>query len=197
MSTSSALPTVGWQYDALTQIQGWAQGEPDILAVRAHGSLVGADGIDTLSDLDVTITADDPQECAKRFTEMVTARLSPVFAHASSKRCDGMTLRLVLADLRRIDASIDFPPPEVCGAVPAPSLPSAQSTAIRSQFDNMLNDFLFEAVLAATKAGRGDMLIAAHLTHGLARHILVGAMLMRDRDTGTRHHRHGGTLHDR
>ena len=40
------------------------------------------------------------------------------------------------------------------------------------------------------------MLIGAHLTLQLARHILVIAMLIRDRKAGTNHHRFGGTRWD-
>ncbi|MDT9689486.1 hypothetical protein Q5762_14295 [Streptomyces sp. P9(2023)] len=36
----------------------------------------------------------------------------------------------------------------------------------------------------------------AHLTLQLARHVLVAAMLLRDRDTGTDHHRFGGSRWD-
>jgi hypothetical protein len=66
----------------------------------------------------------------------------------------------------------------------------------RDPFDTLTNDFLFGAVLAAVKVGRADLLITSHLALGLARHLLVAAMLLRDRDTGTRHHRHGGTGHE-
>lgn len=41
-----------------------------------------------------------------------------------------------------------------------------------------------------------DILIGAHLTLQLARHILVIAMLLRDRDAGTAHHRFGGSRWD-
>lgn len=60
----------------------------------------------------------------------------------------------------------------------------------------LVNDFRFDAVLAAVKAARGDVLIGAHLTLQLARHILVIAMLIRDRDAGTTHHRFGGSRWD-
>jgi hypothetical protein len=56
--------------------------------------------------------------------------------------------------------------------------------------------FRFEAVLAAVRAARGDVLIGAHLTLQLARHVLVIAMLLRDRDARTDHHRHGGSRSD-
>ncbi|MFF4520436.1 hypothetical protein [Streptomyces bluensis] len=60
----------------------------------------------------------------------------------------------------------------------------------------LVTAFRFDAVLAAVRAARGDMLIGAHLTFQLARHILVIAMLIRDREAGTNHHRFGGTRWD-
>ncbi|MBR7828166.1 hypothetical protein KDK95_17750 [Actinospica sp. MGRD01-02] len=46
------------------------------------------------------------------------------------------------------------------------------------------------------KAARSDVLIGAHLTLGLARHVLVAAIILRDHDERTSHHRYGGTAHD-
>ena len=51
-------------------------------------------------------------------------------------------------------------------------------------------------VLAAVNAARGDVLIGAHLTLQLARHVLEMAMLLRDRDAGTTPHRFGGSRWD-
>jgi hypothetical protein len=193
MPEPHTLPPLGWQHEALAELRTWAAHEPEILGLTTHGSAAGSEEPDEYSDLDVTITSTDPLGCAARLTDVMTARFTPVFASASSTRKDGITLRLVLKDLRRIDATITLSHPEPSHAVTAP----VQDGSLRREFDTLINDFLFEAVLAAVKAGRGDLLIAAHLTYGLARHILTGAMLMRDRDTGTRHHRHGGTGHDR
>lgn len=191
--TELALPANGWQRDALTRLSGWVAREPEVVALRAHGSaaLVG-ETLDAFADLDVSITALDPQACAERLIDMVTASFAPVFASARHAHEGGIVLRLVLVDLRRIDASIT-PPQAEFARTPRETSLDAQ---MRDEFDALTNDFLFEAVLAATKAGRADLLIASHLTLGLARHLLVGGMLLRDRDTGTRHHRHGGTGHD-
>ncbi|EST26959.1 hypothetical protein M878_26045 [Streptomyces roseochromogenus subsp. oscitans DS 12.976] len=62
--------------------------------------------------------------------------------------------------------------------------------------DPLVNDFRFDAVLAACKAARRDVLIGAHLALGLARHILVVGMVLRDQAKSTTHHRHGGTRYD-
>jgi hypothetical protein len=60
----------------------------------------------------------------------------------------------------------------------------------------LIGNFRFDAVLAAVKAARGDVLIGAHLTLQLARHVLEMAMLLRDQDAGTTHHRFGGSRWD-
>ncbi|MEV0370571.1 hypothetical protein AB0I10_12180 [Streptomyces sp. NPDC050636] len=58
---------------------------------------------------------------------------------------------------------------------------------------DLINEFRFDAVLAAIKAARQDVLIGAHMTLQLARHVLVAAMLLRDRDIATNHHRFGNS----
>lgn len=60
----------------------------------------------------------------------------------------------------------------------------------------MVEEFFCDAILAAVKAARHDLLIGAHLTLGLARHVLVAAMILRDHDERTTHHRYGGTVYD-
>jgi hypothetical protein len=161
--------------------------------VRSYGSAsLGERCLDIFSDLDVSITAADPRTCAERLSSMMAGSFARIFASARHEHAGGIVLRFVLADLRRIDASIT--PPSVKSAQAGDGTPL--SAPSRDETDLLVNDFLFEAVLAAVKAGRGDLLIASHLTFGLARHLLVAAMLLRDRDTGTRHHRYGGTGHD-
>lgn len=187
--TDFFLPATGWQYDALARLSAWAAQDPDVVALRAYGSVEASEEIDAFSDLDVSITAPDPETCAEHLIEMTTSWFAPVFASSRHPHERGLTLRLVLVDLRRIDASIRLPQDQSARR-PRPAAPSADP------FEALTNDFLFDAVLAAVKAGRADLLIASHLTLGLARHLLVGGMLLRDRDLGTRHHRHGGTAHD-
>lgn len=184
-------PDAGWQHEAFSRLSEWAARRPGVVAIRVHGSVANGD-LDAFSDLDVSITSLDPAEFGGRFTDFVAASLAPVFASSHHSHDGSVTLRLVLTDLRRIDASITPPPTRR-----APVLSQPPATALsRDPFEALTNDFLFEAVLAGVKAGRGDLLIASHLTLGLARHLLVGAMMLRDRDTGTRHHRYGGTSHD-
>jgi hypothetical protein len=100
-------------------------------------------------------------------------------------------VRLVLSDLRRIDITATAP----AGGGQSPAA-AAQNQSPPDPIAELIGTFQFEAVLAAVKAARHDVLIGAHLTLQLARHILVIAMLLRDRDAGTAHHRYGGSRWD-
>jgi hypothetical protein len=97
----------------------------------------------------------------------------------------------VLRDLRRIDITATAP----AGGEQRPA-PAGRSRDAAEAAAELADSFRFDAVLAAVKAARGDVLIGAHLTLQLARHILVIAMLLRDRDAGTAHHRYGGSRWD-
>ena len=99
-------------------------------------------------------------------------------------------MRLVLSDLRRIDITATAP----AGGEQSPA--AAQNQSPPDPIAELIGTFKFDAVLAAVKAARHDVLIGAHLTLQLARHILVIAMLLRDRDAGTAHHRYGGSRWD-
>ncbi|MCF3131736.1 hypothetical protein [Streptomyces olivochromogenes] len=44
--------------------------------------------------------------------------------------------------------------------------------------NELINDCRFDAVMAAVKAAREDVLIGGHLTLQLARHVLVAALLL-------------------
>ena len=59
------------------------------------------------------------------------------------------------------------------------------------QFEQMANGFWFKGMLAANKAARNELLVAAHLALDMARDCLVLAMMIRNRATGTDHHRDG------
>jgi hypothetical protein len=95
-----------------------------------------------------------------------------------------------LSDLRPIDISA-APPEPPCGTAQATDPGQRQDPA--EAVAGIVASFGFDAVLAAVKAARGGILTGAHLTLQLARHVLVIAMLLRSRDAGTDHHRHGGS----
>jgi hypothetical protein len=89
-----------------------------------------------------------------------------------------------LSDLRRIDISA-APPEPPCGTAHATDPGQRQDPA--EAVAGIVASFRFDTVLAAVNAARGGILIGAHLTLQLARHVLMIAMLLRDRDAGTDH----------
>jgi hypothetical protein len=176
----------------LPVLAGLASEDARVSDLRAHGSASGtAAAADRWSDLDVLVTATEPIEAAESLARRIGDRVAPVFAASRNGSASGYCVRLVLADLRRIDISA-VPPSDGTGQALEPGQHQEPSEAVAET----LADFRFEAVLAAVKAARGDVLIGAHLTLQLARHVLVIAMLLRDRDAGTDHHRHGGSRWD-
>lgn len=60
-----------------------------------------------------------------------------------------------------------------------------------ADFVRLVNAFRFKGMLAVTKAARNEMLVALHLSLDLVRDCLLLAMWLRDRNTGTDHHRDG------
>jgi hypothetical protein len=190
--TSSGQPGDSWQQSTLPELAGLAAEDARISDFRVHGSSSGtAACVDRWSDLDVLITAAEPAAAAESFARRIGCRLSPVFAADRSESPSACCVRLVLRDLRRIDITAAAPAGD--GQYPAAVAPD-QGPA--DAVARLIGSFQFDAVLAAVKAARGDVLIGAHLTLQLARHILVIAMLLRDRDAGTAHHRYGGSRWD-
>ncbi|NUK14040.1 hypothetical protein [Streptomyces lunaelactis] len=186
------LPRRGWQRQILPLLTKLAAEDGRIRDLRPHGSVLDSEaGIDCWSDLDLVITTEAPSSVAEDFAQQISARLSPIFSRSRSGDAGRYSLRLVLSDLRRLDITAVVPtdrqaPPSIIQVDDEPASAVAE----------LVNSFRFDAVLAAVKAARDDVLIGAHLTLQLARHVLVAAMLLRDRDSGTDHHRFGGSRWD-
>jgi hypothetical protein len=185
-------PGDGWQQRTLAELAGLVSEDARISGLRMHGSASGtAASADRWSDLDLIITATAPALVTEDLARQIGSRLSPVFAASRSGNASTYCVRLVLRDLRRIDITATAP---AAGEQDPASTGRSQDPA--DAVAELIGAFRFDAVLAAVKAARGDVLIGAHLTLQLARHILVLAMLLRDRDARTAHHRFGGSRWD-
>ncbi|MFE2104527.1 hypothetical protein ACFXAF_01435 [Kitasatospora sp. NPDC059463] len=163
--------------------------DPRVRDLRVHGSAgAGGGDVDLWSDLDLVLTTDHhPAQVAEEFAGLALSRLGPLFTASHEATANGYGLRLVLVDLRRIDVTVR--------AVGNSRDPDAAAPAA-DPLAELVEAFRFDGVLAAVKAARGDVLIGSHLALQLARHLLVAAMILRDRQSGTTHHRHGGTVWD-
>jgi hypothetical protein len=186
------LPPPGWQAELLPVLDDLARRDPQVRDVHVHGSAAGsAPDLDCWSDLDLVVVTDDPQDVARGVVDRLLGEMPPLFAISHGGTPTRPVTRLVFRDLRRLDLTVTTcadAQPHGRAAAPAPSEADPMET--------LINSYRFDAVLAAVKAARGDLLIGAHLTLQLARHVLVAAMLLRDRDAGTNHHRRGGTKWD-
>jgi len=185
------LPSPGWQHRTLTILADLAQSDDRIHELRAYGSAaVEGAGTDQWSDLDVLLRADEPAAVADDLTQLIASSLAPVFTSSRDDSPGRCGVRLVLRDLRRLDITVVSSRPSSSTASCAPIGQSG------SELADVARAFRFDAVLAATRAARADLLIASHLTLQLPRHLLVAAMILRDRHAGTTHHRYGGSRWD-
>jgi hypothetical protein len=149
----------GWQQDLLERLISVLPAE----SVSAYGSVTRAGELDRWSDLDVRVRVHHPLHVERA----LAARLWTWQEHRGTTAHE---LRLVTTDGRRVDMTIDGPPP----VLPRP--PADQ--AVR-----------FDAALAAVRLGRGNLLIGLHLVLGIGREALVRSMETADLATGTVHHR--------
>lgn len=185
------MPTRGWQVPLAAALAEFARADPSVAGVEVHGSTAGQpDVVDQWSDLDLLTTALDARSVAENLAGQIAACHAPIFASHRSGGPDRHTVRLLLTDLRRIDITV------VPTTSPKPRPAGTARSDLSQALNTVVEEFFFDAVLAGVKAARSDMLIGAHLTLGLARHVLVAAMILRDHDERTTHHRFGGTGHD-
>ena len=131
--------------------------------IDPYGSVTEAALLDGWSDLDVVITSRE----AFDVEEALQGRL---WAFQSTSDGGAQVVRAVLADGRRVDATIHGAP----GRLPAPPAD---------------NDVRFDTALAAVRFGRGCRLIGLHLTLGVIQEALVYRMVAADRAVGTTRHR--------
>jgi hypothetical protein len=131
--------------------------------IEPYGSVTEPASLDGWSDLDIVLTSRE----AFDVEEALRGRL---WASQSTSDGDAQVVRAVLADGRRIDATIHGAP----GMLPTPPAD---------------NDVRFDAALAAVRFGRGSHLIGLHLTLGVIQEALVHRMIVADRAAGTTHHR--------
>ena len=131
--------------------------------IDPYGSVTDPALLDGWSDLDVVITS----RAAFDVEEALQGRL---WAFQSTSDGDAQVVRAVLVDGRRVDATIHG----ASGMLPTPPAD---------------NDVRFGTALAAVRSGRGNHLIALHLTPGVIQEALVHRMVAADRAVGTTHHR--------
>lgn len=180
-----------WQQETLKRITQAFSGDSSVREVVPLGSLSDKSDIDQWSDLDVGIVVDT--NAFSNFypsTEWIN-QFGDIYALDQSSAPNKGTSRIVFVDGSRVDFSISSDKDLLQSELPATS-GEAQTASLQ----NLSNEFKFEAFLAVSKVARNDLLIGAHLILGLERKCLVLAMMLRDRELGTVHHRHGGSFNE-
>lgn len=208
----------GWQDATLAEIRALLEPDGDAVALVLFGSLCGPpEQIDWWSDIDVMLVATDGAR--ERFfpSPAWLGALGGLYTWECSSYERSGAIRAVFTDLRRIDVVVveehvvadianwkNHPlrgprhaifsrsraVDDAIASMPETRPPARPATP--EEFEEMCRGFWFGAHIALKKAVRGDLLIAAHLAIGLVRECMVVSMLLRDRDAGTRYHRHGG-----
>jgi hypothetical protein len=207
---------VAWQSDAIARLTSVLEPDETVHGLAVIGSLAqpGAQR-DDCSDLDLVLVLGDP--ASPRFWPSVEWLdcLGEKYTYSLAEDRGMRSVRMWYQDGRRVDVvivnesdiedfahRIDTPIRYGCrvlfsrssriGAVFSSAVPAdrASETAIHD-LERVCNDFWFKGMLAVSKVARHDLLVALHLTLDMIRDCCVLGMLLRDHESGTRHHREG------
>lgn len=172
-----------WQAELAVRALRAAERAPGVAEVALAGSLADGRGVDDWSDVDLHVRLADGGPA--RFDPAGwAAQLGGVWALTCQHSPRGLVVRVVYDDGRRLDVVVD-------GAGGGGGAAGAAGSDAAE-----LMEFRHAAALAVVKLARDDLLIGAHLALGLVQRCLVLAMLLRDRQLGTAHHRVGGPFND-
>ncbi len=202
------------QWQAVETLHDALLADERVRGLVLAGSLVSSEAVaDRWSDADVVVVVADEAKASFCATTDWLACVGEVYATEATQQGPFFVVRAFLTSGLRVDAVI-APESALAGTSIWPvnslsygfrclfsrspaldlaltSVPGPSPTAAPDCLDEMARDFRFKAMLAASKAARYDLLVALHLTLDLARDCTVLAMLLRDRELGTDHHRNG------
>lgn len=181
-----------WQLELLSAIEERTTETAGVAGLWVLGSARQPELVDQWSDLDIGLVLTGPVRLQSLLHERDV--VWAVDHQAGELRS---TARVVLADGRRLDvvvssgADLDRSGGRCVGRGRGSVQPGGGALVVDPPTDPAAGEARFVAALALVKYGRGDRLIASHLTLELAQLCLVQAMLLRDADEGTASHRFG------
>ncbi len=207
------MRTNGWQAETITALTGLLEDDPTVRALVLFGS--AASGMcDAWSDIDLLLVVDEQALWHFFPTLDWLQALGEVYAFEQFPQVHGGLTRVCFSDLRRLDfvivcesfvAQQDWSAKLSGGAHPLFSRSAAVERLLATtqvqppprliapeEFERMVQQFWYKAVMATTKVVRNDQLIALHLALELLQECCVLQMLLRDRVSGTNQHRDGG-----
>jgi hypothetical protein len=187
-----------WHSDALCEIAAAAAADPAVSELWVHGSAATGD-LDEWSDLDVALVV-PVEDVHKVASPDWLGFLGHAWTYQVTEGDGAAGVRVVYRDGRWVDllaVGASERLPAVRRQVELPDSPTGRVTGPAAvsrlpELPAQVYDFRFIAALAVAKDARDDLLIGGHLALQLPRACLELAMLLRDRETGTTHHRHGG-----
>jgi predicted nucleotidyltransferase len=205
-----------WQTKAIEELTAALESDAGVRALAVIGSYAQPEvGLDAWSDLDLVLVVDD-REMARFYpaTDWMDC-LGETYARSLSQGKFLSTMRVYFVDGRRVDVVVvpesaldcihdwEFNPFRY-GARSLFSRSAAADRALETawpplvpeppspaDFARMSDEFWFKAMLAASKVARDDLLVGLHLSLDMVRDCCVLGMMIRDRETGTDHHRDG------
>lgn len=205
-----------WHEEAITNVVEILYNDSDVKGLLLIGSCSRSDvKADLWSDIDIAIVVDD--SALTRFYPAIdwVKDFGTPYALDQNKTDDYYVLRVWFRDSRHFDFVIvterslkqikdwEYNPLRYGGKLlfsRSPALDDALSMAFPSlirrsfsdeQFSKLANNFWFKGMLAVTKAARNELLVAVHLSLDMIRDCLLLGMALRDRATGTNHHKDG------
>lgn len=206
-----------WQNSTIHEVIELLKPNEAVRALLLKGSVANPNiQFDTWSDVDLTIVVADGtlEQFFPSLDWLMPLGEIYTFSQSAHKRTG--TTRACFLDFRRLDCSFveesDLPNQPIFSEVVQPLFSRSRITdeiianaqfilppapvISAEDFERMTNDFWFKGMLATSKVMRNDLLIAAHLALELIQDVCVLEMLLRDRQTGTSHHREGGRGND-
>jgi hypothetical protein len=199
----------------IDRMVGTLSGKNTVRGLFLIGSLTDAAWVDEWSDIDLLLVVADDALAQFHPATLWLEAFGTIYAVNPGTRADFGTVRVYYTDGRRIDwvitAESSFARVEawaenplaygcrvlyaaseqIRNAVERKYAPAAPVIPSEADFTRLVSDFRFKGMLAVSKAARDDLLVASHLALDLARDCLLLAMWLRDRETGTDHHREG------
>lgn len=206
-----------WYEETLKKLQNIAEENENILTLSLYGSLSKSDvKKDRWSDIDALIIIKDGS--LNQFYP-TTDWLKPVgeifTTNQVSTDNSSATLKVYFTDFQRMDlifveeSAIKKPDAkwtkqrfvfsrsdEIKKLLEEKPLEIIYPEESPYEFEELVNEFWYEAVVATTKVLRYDLLVSLHLGLELYRKCLELGMWLRDREVGTHVHRTGGTRNE-
>jgi predicted nucleotidyltransferase len=208
---------INWQESRVDELRSRLEPNQDILGLLLFGSYGKLESThDPWSDVDLLVVAKNNE--MDRFFPTVgwIAVFGDLYSYSQSSDEFKCTTRVCFENFNRIDFVItteeklarenDWPSvPFFSGTKVLMSrsavvdeiarqrlYPQKFEPATEDRFLELVREFRFKSMQAVYKVVHKDLLIALHLTQDLIRDCCVLEMMLRDRETGTNIHRHGG-----